>query len=192
MRQTMKNEYVPYKDVVFRLRGYVVDFDIESSLRPQLALSEEIIFHTLDAAEAEIRNLVRNMLEGRYCFFIYEVPVGVDCSGVNGQRVRSYSSNGVLISESKASSLYDVNGNLEHFSGRDASECHFNPGDTIEVFHYDHIRTEVVDSLPIDSSFINTNLNAMTDFTDDCYLTRTDNGHNHPPVWHCFPKSIIK
>ena len=188
----MKSEYLPYKDVVFRLRGYVADFDRESSLYPQLTLSEEIIFHTLASAESEMRKLIRNTPEGRYCFFIYEVPIGVECSGVNGQRVRSYSSNGKLISESKASSLYDVNGNLEHFCGRDASECHFNLGDTIEVFHYDHIRIEIVDSLPIDSNLINTNLSAMTDFSDDCYLTRTDNGHNHPPVWHCFPKSLIK
>lgn len=193
MKQAMKSEYIPYKDVVFRLRGYVVD-EIESTIYPQfnLTLQEEIIFHTLHEAEEKIRNLVKQRIDSRYCFFIYEVPIGVECIGVHGQRVRSYSSNGELISESKASSLYDVNGNLESFNGRDVTECHFKIGDTIEVFHYDCIKTEVVDRLPIDSNFIKTDISVNADYTDDCYLTLTDNGHNHPPVWHCFHRNSIK
>ena len=50
--------YRPYKDVIYRLDGYVIS-DLEEATYPKFGLfhKEEIIFHTLEEAERKIAEL---------------------------------------------------------------------------------------------------------------------------------------
>lgn len=72
--------YVPYEDVIYRLDGYVIS-DLEEASYPEFDLfhKEEILFRTLEEAERKIAELAAENSEDRYCFFVFEVPVGVHC-----------------------------------------------------------------------------------------------------------------
>ena len=89
--------YRPYKDVIYRLDGYVIS-DLEEATYPEFELfhKEEIIFHTLEDAERKIAELVEEKTEDRYCFFIREVPIGVHCYYSYSQRTWSYTRDGKL------------------------------------------------------------------------------------------------
>lgn len=62
--------YTPYKDVLYRLDGYVIS-DVEEAAYPEFELfhKEQILFHTIGEAEAKISELVAEKSDGRYCFF---------------------------------------------------------------------------------------------------------------------------
>ena len=125
--------YRPYKDVIYRLDGYVIS-DLEEATYPEFGLfhKEEIIFHTLEEAERKIAELAEEKTEDRYCFFIREVPVGVHCYYSYSQRIWSYTRDGKLNAVSAVSEIEDEDGNLEPFYGRDKNEHHFQPGDFVE------------------------------------------------------------
>ena len=189
--------YRPYKDVIYRLDGYVIS-DLEEATYPEFELfhKEEIIFHTLEDAERKIAELVEEKTEDRYCFFIREVPVGVHCYYSYSQRTWSYTRDGKLNAVSAASEIEDEDGNLEPFYGRDKNECHFQPGDFVEVFRGDRVSLEIVVSLPIEkTTFEKRSLASgrkiQLDFTDDGYTTLNgDEGymqcHSHPSIVQCF------
>lgn len=189
--------YRPYKDVIYRLDGYVIS-DLEEATYPEFELfhKEEIIFHTLDDAERKIAELAEEKSEDRYCFFIREVPVGVHCYYPYSQRIWSYTRDGKLNAVSAASEIEDEDGNLEPFYGRDKNECHFQLGDFVEVFRGDRVTLEIVVSLPIDKTTLEKRSLAsgrkiQLDFTDDGYTTLNgDEGymqcHSHPSVVQCF------
>lgn len=189
--------YRPYKDVIYRLDGYVIS-DLEEATYPEFELfhKEEIIFHTLEDAERKIAELAEEKSEDRYCFFIREVPVGVHCYYSYSQRIWSYTRDGKLNAVSAASEIEDEDGNLEPFYGRDKNECHFQLGDFVEVFRRDRVTLEIVVSLPIDKTTLEKRSLAsgrkiQLDFTDDGYTTLNgDEGymqcHSHPSVVQCF------
>ena len=189
--------YRPYKDVIYRLDGYVIS-DLEEATYPEFGLfhKEEIIFHTLEEAERKIAELAEEKTEDRYCFFIREVPVGVHCYYSYSQRIWSYTRDGKLNAVSAVSEIEDQDGNLEPFYGRDKNECHFQPGDFVEVFRGDRVTLEIVVSLPIDKTTLEKRSLAsgrkiQLDFTDDGYTTLNgDEGymqcHSHPSVVQCF------
>lgn len=162
-------------------------------------INENIFFHTLVEAEAKIAKLVedKELAEQRACFFVYEIPLGVNCYHTQGQEIRLYTADGKLNSQSKVSELEDFNGNLEIFPGREESECSFAVGDKVAVFWGDHFSIETIYALPVDSSFIeerfkDKSLSFNPDYSDDCYVTVPDGRdyyehHNHPPVVNVFP-----
>lgn len=196
--------YIPYKDTIYRLSGYVVS-DIDEASYPvfQIYLQEEIYYHTLQDAENKIAELIKEESDNRYCFFIHEVPIGTICYQSYGQRIRSYTADGKFFAETKASLIEDINGNLEPFYGRESNECNFKPGDIVEVFRGDEVMLEVVHSCPVDPSFINQRYavpmsadHIHPDFTDDSYMTLSwdEDGeccHDHPSVIQCFPPNAL-
>ena len=165
-------------------------------------MRKDILFHTLEEAERQIAELAQEaeLMEERACFFVYEVPIGANCYPAQGQKVRSYTADGELNSESKVSALEDENGYLEVFHGREQTECRFSVGDKVAVFWGDHFSLETIYALPVDSSFIEAHLQDksiafLTDYTDDCYITVPDGGdyydhHNHPSVVNVFPLCV--
>ena len=192
-------EYQPYTDVMYLMAGYLI-CDTDEPRYPQfdVFINENILFHTLEEAEKKIAELAQDeeLIEERACFFVYEVPIGANCYPAQGQRIRSYTSDGELNSTSMVSALEDHNGNLEVFPGIDKAECKFSEGDKVAVFWGDHFSFETVYALPVDSSFVELRLKDksiafLPDYSDDCYVTIPDGGdyydhHNHPSVVNVF------
>ena len=147
--------YVPYEDVIYRLDGYVIS-DLEEASYPVFDVfhKEEILFRTLEEAERKVEELAKENLEDRYCFFIFEIPVGVHCYHSWFQRARSYTRDGKLFAESAASSIADKNEDYEPFFGRDEDELQFRLGDLVEVFSGDSVSLEIVCSLPLDRASV--------------------------------------
>ena len=202
----MKNgSYIPYEDVIYRLDGYVIS-DLEEASYPVFDVyhQEEFLFHTLEEAEAKIAELAAENSEDRYCFFVFEVPVGVHCYHSWFQRARSYTRDGKLFAESAASSIADKNEDYEPFFGRDEDELQFRPGDLVEVFSGDSVSLEIVYSLPPDRDAVKQRILANTrkfgiglDYSDDSYVTLDgDEGymecHSHPSIVQCFPANSLK
>ena len=192
-------EYQPYTDVMYLMTGYLVsDVDEERYPHFDIFMNENILFHTLEEAERKIAELAQDeeLKDERACFFVYEVPVGMNCYPVQGQNVRSYTADGELNSESKVSALEDCTGTLELFPGREETECRFKVGDKVVVFWGDHFSFETIYALPVDSSFVELCLKDksivfLPDYSDDCYVTIPDGGdyydhHNHPSVVNVF------
>lgn len=197
--------YIPYEDIIFRLDGYVIS-DLEEASYPEFDLfhKEEILFRTLEEAERKIAELAAENSEDRYCFFVFEVPVGVHCYHSWFQRARSYTREGKLFAESAVSEIVDKNENLEPFWGRDEYELQFRPGDLVEVFRGDSVSLEIVCSLPLDRATVKQRFLLNTrkfglglDSSDDSYVTLDgDEGymecHSHPAVVQCFPANTLK
>jgi hypothetical protein len=195
--------YIPYEDVIYRLDGYVIS-DLEEASYPVFDVfhKEEILFRTLEEAERKVEELAKENLEDRYCFFIFEIPVGVHCYHSWFQRARSYTRDGKLFAESAASGIEDTNGVLEMFKGRDEDELQFRSGDLVEVFRGDCVTLEIVCSLPIDrmefeKRILAGNRRLLLDYTDDSFVTLDgDEGymecHSHPAIVQCFPADTLK
>ena len=198
----MKSSYTPYTDLIYRLDGYIIS-DIQEATYPEFEIfhKEAIIFHTLEDAEEKIAALVNEKTEDRYCFFVREIPVGVHCYYSYSQRTWSYTRDGKLNAVSAVSEIEDEDGNLEPFYGRDKNECHFQPGNFVEVFRGDRVTLEIVVSLPIDKTTLEKRSLAsgrkiQLDFTDDGYTTLNgDEGymqcHSHPSIVQCFPANTF-
>lgn len=193
-------EYQRYTDVMYLMTGYLIS-DLEEERYPKfdIFINENILFHTLEEAEIKIAELAmrEELKEERACFYVYEVPVGYNCYHAQGQKIRSYTADGALNSQSMVSELDDCNGNLEIFPGRDAAKWRFSIGDKVAVFGGDHFSFETLYAYPIDSSFVEARLHDETtsllpDYSDDCYVTVPEGGdyydqHNHPSVVNVFP-----
>lgn len=193
-------EYQPYTDVMYLMTGYLVS-DVDEERYPQfdIFMNENILFRTLEEAERKITELAQDeeLKDERACFFVYEVPVGMNCYPAQGQNVRSYTADGELNSESKVSALEDCTGTLELFPGREETECRFKVGDKVVVFWGDHFSFETIYALPVDSAFVKARLQDesiafLPDYSDDCYVTVPDGGdyydhHNHPSIVNVFP-----
>ena len=193
-------EYQPYTDVMYLMTGYLVS-DVDEERYPQfdIFMNENILFRTLEEAESKITGLAQDeeLKDERACFFVYEVPVGVNCYPAQGQKIRSYTADGELNSESKVSALEDCTGTLELFPGREETECRFKVGDKVVVFWGDHFSFETIYALPVDSAFVKARLQDesiafLPDYSDDCYVTVPDVGdyydhHNHPSVINVLP-----
>ena len=192
-------EYQSYTDVMYLMTGYLIS-DTDEPRYPQfdVFINENILFHTLEEAERKIAELAQEeeLMNERACFFVYEVPVGANCYPAQGRKIKSYTADGELNSESKVSALEDNNGNLELFPGRDKVECKFSVCDRVAVFWGDHFSYETIYALPVDSSFVELRLKDksiafLPDYSDDCYVTIPDGGdyydhHNHPSVVNVF------
>ena len=193
-------EYQRYTDVMYLMTGYLVS-DLEEERYPKfdIFINENILFHTLEEAESKIAELAmrEELKEERACFYVYEVPVGYNCYPAQGQKIRSYTADGELNSQSIVSELEDCNGNLDIFPGRDAAKWRFSIGDKVAVFWGDHFSFETLYAYPIDSSIVEARLHDQTtsllpDYSDDCYVTVPEGGdyydqHNHPSVVNVFP-----
>ena len=185
-------EYKAYTDVMYLMTGYLIsDSDEHRYSQLDVFISENILFHTLEEAERKIAELAHEeeLMNERACFFVYEVPVGVNCYHTEGQKIKSYTADGELNSESKVSSLEDNNGKLELFHGRDKISCKFSIGDRVAVFKGDHFSFETVYALPVD---LDESKTFISDYSDDCYITIPERGeyyeqHNHPSVVNVFP-----
>ena len=193
-------EYQRYTDVMYLMTGYLIS-DLEEERYPKfdIFINENILFHTLEEAESKIAELAirEELKEERACFYVYEVPVGYNCYPAQGQKIRSYTADGELNSQSMVSELEDCNGNMEIFPGRDAAKWRFSIGDKVAVFWGDHFSFETLYAYPIDSSYVEARLHDETtpllpDYSDDCYVTVPEGGdyydqHNHPSVVNVFP-----
>ncbi|MEE0235272.1 MAG: hypothetical protein UD961_03825 [Bacteroidales bacterium] len=192
-------EYKPYTDVMYLMRGYLIS-DIYEPRFPQfdIFVNENILFKTLEEAERKIEELAQDeeLKKERACFFIHEVPIGVNCYPEQGQKIRSYDAYGELNAESMISALEDCNGDTEVFPGRDKAECKFSVGDKVAVFWGDHFSFETVHALPVDSAFLGArpkdeSIAILPDYSDDSYVTiperkEYDIEHNHPLVTNVF------
>ena len=128
---------------------------------------------------------------------VHRAKAEVNCYPAQGQKIRSYTADGELNSESKVSALEDCNGTLELFPGREEAECRFKVGDKVAVFWGDHFSFETIYALPVDSVFVKARLQDesiafLPDYSDDCYVTVLDGGdyydhHNHPSVINVLP-----
>lgn len=188
--------YIPYKDVLYRLDGYVIS-DIEEAAYPEFELfhKEQILFHTIGEAETKISELVAEKSDDRYCFFIHEIPVGIHCYSSQSQCTRSYTRQGELFAVSTVSSLEDRNGCLERFHGLNQIKCRFRSGDLVEVFRGDRVTLEIICSLPVCPE-TSLGLEIHMDYTDDGYTTISgEDGymqcHSHPRVVQCFPADTL-
>lgn len=193
-------EYQRYTDVMCLMTGYLIS-DLEEERYPKfdIFINENILFHTLEEAESKIAELAmrEELKEERACFYVYEVPVGYNCYPAQGQKIRSYTADGELNSQSMVSAIEDCNGNLEIFPGRDEAKYRFSIGDKVAVFWGDHFAFETLYAYPIESSFVEARLHDETtsllpDYSDDCYVTIPVEGdyydhHNHPSVVNVFP-----
>ena len=193
-------EYQRYTDVMYLMTGYLIS-DLEEERYPKfdIFINENILFHTLEEAESKIAELAirEELKEERACFYVYEVPVGYNCYPAQGQKIRSYTADGELNSQSMVSELEDCNGNMEIFPGRDAAKWRFSIGDKVAVFWGDHFSFETLYAYPSDSSFVEARLHYQTtsllpDYSDDCYVIVPEGGdyydqHNHPSVVNVFP-----
>ena len=193
-------EYQRYTDVMYLMTGYLIS-DLEDERYPKfdIFINENILFHTLDEAESKIAELAmqEELMEERACFFVYEVPIGYNCYPAQGQKIRSYTADGALNSQSMVSALEDCNGNMEIFPGRDETKYRFSIGDKVAVFWGGHFALETLYAYPIDSSFVEARLHdesmsLLPDYSDDCYVTVPEGGdyydhHNHPSVVNVFP-----
>lgn len=182
------------------MTGYLIS-DLEEERYPKfdIFINENILFHTLEEAESKIAELAmrEELKEERACFYVYEVPVGYNCYPAQGQKIRSYTADGELNSQSMVSAIEDCNGNLEIFPGRDEAKYRFSIGDKVAVFWGDHFAFETLYAYPIESSFVEARLHDETtsllpDYSDDCYVTIPVEGdyydhHNHPSVVNVFP-----
>ena len=185
-------DYKAYTDVMYLMTGYLICNSDESRYSQlDVFISENILFHTLEESEKKITELAHEeeLMNERACFFVYEVPVGVNCYHTEGQKIKSYTADGELNSESKVSSLEDNNGKLELFHGRDKISCKFSIGDRVAVFRGDHFSFETVYALPVE---LDESKTFISDYSDDCYITIPDGGdyydqHNHPSVVNVFP-----
>ena len=185
-------DYKAYTDVMYLMTGYLICNSDESRYSQlDVFISENILFHTLEESEKKIAELAHEeeLMNERACFFVYEVPVGVNCYHTEGQKIKSYTADGELNSESKVSSLEDNNGKLELFNGRDKISCKFSIGDRVAVFKGDHFSFETVYALPVE---LDESKTFISDYSDDCYITIPDGGdyydqHNHPSVVNVFP-----
>ena len=185
---------------MYLMTGYLIS-DLEEERYPKfdIFINENILFHTLEEAESKIAELAmrEELKEERACFYVYEVPVGYNCYPAQGQKIRSYTADGELNSQSMVSELEDCNGNMEIFPGRDAAKWRFSIGDKVAVFWGDHFSFETLYAYPIDSSLVEARLHDETtsllpDYSDDCYVTIPVGGdyydhHNHPSVVNVFP-----
>ena len=193
-------KYQPYTDVMYLMRGYLIS-DIYEPRFPQfdIFVNENILFKTLEEAERKIEELVQDeeLKKERACFFVHEVPIGVNSYPEQGQKIRSYDAYGELNAESMVSDLEDSNGNLELFPGRDKNGCRFAVGDKVAVFWGDRFSFETIHALPVDSAFVEARLQEssiaiLPDYTDDSYVTIPEGGdyydhHNHPSIVNVFP-----
>lgn len=185
---------------MYLMTGYLIsDLDEERYPKFDIFINENILFHTLEEAESKIAELAmqEQLKEERACFFVYEVPVNYNCYPCQGQKIRSYTADGELNSQSMVSALEDCNGNLEIYPGRDETKYRFSIGDKVAVFWGDHFALETLYAYPIDSSFVQARLrdesmSLLPDYSDDCYVTVPEGGdyydhHNHPSVVNVFP-----
>ena len=200
------NHYEPYTDVIYRLTGWELS-DIEEAIYPcfEVCIREEILFRNLEDAEAKMMELVSEGCEGRYCFEIYEIPIGVNCPVGWAQSRRSYTSDGKLNATSAVSNMPDINGRLEIFWGREADSYAFKPGDIVEVKRGDTVSLEIICSVPIDREWALRSLpkeypaegiRVHIDCSDDGYTTLcSDHGymdsHRHPAIVNCFPATTL-
>ena len=193
-------EFQRYTDVMYLMTGYLIsDLDEERYPKFDIFINENILFHTLEEAESKIAELAmqEQLKEERACFYVYEVPVAYNCYPCQGQKIRSYTADGELNSQSMVSELEDCNGNLEIFPGRDETKYRFSIGDKVAVFWGDHFAFETLYAYPIESSFVEARLHdesmsLLPDYSDDCYVTIPVGGdyydhHNHPSVVNVFP-----
>ena len=101
-------EYQPYTDVMYLMTGYLI-CDTDEPRYPQfdVFINENILFRTLEEAEKKIAELAQDeeLIDERACFFVYEVPVGANCYPAQGQKIKSYTADGELNSESKVSAV---------------------------------------------------------------------------------------
>lgn len=138
MNQQPYNFYEPYKDVMYRLTGYIVgNAAMKSYPCFNIYRTEESIHRTYKDASAKMLNLIENA--GTSCrkyhsFYIAEVPVGATCTvGSGGQKVWSFTGSGKFNAHGTVSEIEDVNGNDEIFWGREEKDCRFKVGDIVEV-----------------------------------------------------------
>ena len=200
------NHYTKYTNVIYRLLAYAIS-NPEEIKYPQLDIyqRDEFIFKTFADAETKIHQLVEkdNELCELYCFFIYEVPIGINYYKYYAQKTWSFTADGVLNSESKASNIEDINGNLEIFKGRTTQECRFVPGNIIECFCGDKVILGVIQAQPLTPDRIteilslslpNEGIHPHPDFTDDSYMVISEGMeyHSHLDTTHCFPCKILK
>ena len=105
-------EYQRYTDVMYLMTGYLIsDLDEEWYPKFDIFINENILFHTLEEAESKIAELAmqEKLKEERACFYVYEVPVGYNCYPAQGQKIRSYTADGELNSQSMLSAIEDCN-----------------------------------------------------------------------------------
>jgi len=188
------NNYKPYTDMIFRLTmSGIIESDEASYPKFELYNKGEMYFKELSKAEAMIAELAEDNDDG-YCFYLFDTPTNVRCYPRSGQCIRSYTSSGKLMAESKVSFIEDIDGNLELYRGREPEDCRFKPGDLVEVCRGERVTLEVVCTQPLSKECIASllkdkdNLGAHPDYTDDCYMTMNIDGvHDHPSVVDCFP-----
>lgn len=180
--------------MIYRLTMLGIN-DPEEAGYPEFELyyKGEMYFNRQNEAEAMIAELAEDN-DDNYCFYLFDTPTNVKSYPRSGQRVRSYTSFGKLMAESKVSYIEDIDGNLELFLGREPEDCRFKPGDLVEVCRGDRGTLEIVCSQPLSKECIASilkdedNSGAHPDYTDDCYMTLNIDGmHDHPSAVDCFP-----
>ena len=201
------NQYEPYEDVIYRLTCcYIYLRDYVTYPRFNVFHNLESLHRSMDDAEQRIKSLIKGKDSRDYLwhsFNIIEIPIGVGYGfDQDGQRWRTYDCHGELVSESKASSLSDRNGNREIYWGREEDECRFRVGDIVEVICGDHVELHMIWKLPFDEAYARKRLPAEKpdepmsfhpDYSDDCYISfnLTDEYPEHVNVMSCFPAKTL-
>lgn len=201
------NQYEPYTDVVYKLVGYEISCpEFETYPRFSIHPTEESIHHTLEDAEAKIKNTVEEDTWKSYKlwgFFVSEIPFDVTCHGSYcAQRRWTYDCKGERVTEKAISSLYDINRNRQIYWGREEEDCRFKVSDLVEVFCGNHVKLGIVYQMPFDFKFASARLPQTKpdkpmpyhlDDSDDNYyiLTLDDEYPDHVDVIDCFPAGSL-
>ena len=198
------NQYEMYTDVVYKLVGYTINHPEDQSYpRFHVHVSVESIHHTLDDAKRRIDELISNpdtTYSRWYCFYVSEVPFGVECyRRYDGQRRWSFTGAGRPVAYKAISSLEDKNGNREIFWGREKEDCMFKVGDVVEIPSVgNYVTLGIIWRMPIDFEFTSKRLpkekpeepmSFHLDDSDDCYqvISLDDEFPDHINVIDCFP-----
>ena len=150
--QEMNHTYTPYKEVVYRLTGYMIS-EGRNATYPTFKIhdAETSIHASLESAQKRMHSITEQKDDESYMwhsFIIDEIPLGVSCGMYEYQKRWSYTSDGTFVAESACSLIDDADRNYDRFHGRYSKDCLFKPGDIVEVKSHYWASLAIIQALP--------------------------------------------
>ena len=186
----MENKYIRYKEVIYKLNGILLKKLGNQYLSE---VKEELLYKSISDAEKAIKEIVfddQSLNRNRFCFIVYEIPLGVNCT----QNIRTYTHRGELFVESTTSDYIDECWNMDIFMGRNIDERQFKLGDVVAVYG-NVISLEIICATPpekLDVEYMETKGLRLPYWRNDSYLTINAQGEfNYRHVYQCLPTTSI-
>lgn len=127
--------------------------DASDVMEYAVRLCDSVMYADWDTVERVLPGFIHNEFfnKGLYAIYIYQLPINIDVSYNQYQRLWVYDREGNLSAHSICSALIeDLDTSSAKFRGRDAESIHFNVGDIVEVYDRDEgkVRLGVVMKQP--------------------------------------------